>query len=416
MLSLFVFGFGYIPRATAWDDEETPLGSIQAADLKRHVDFLAHDDRGGRNAGSPGGRAAAEYIAKEFADCGIAPALDGSYFQEFLWGRGKTPGRNVIGILEGSDEALKKEVVVVGAHYDHVGRGQASPMRGRMPGSGDDDIYNGADDNASGSSGVLELAQAFSLLPTPPRRSLLFILFDAEEKGLHGSRHYVTKPVIPMEDTVAMINLDMIGRGEGGRTILFGAGSGEGLEEIVKRCNEDVGLTYRQGPGIMRNSDHWHFYSKGVPFLFFFTGIHPDYHRVTDHADRIQHEPMQKITRLSFLILQELANAETRPAPLARRLLLGVVGRPCTDGTGFRITRITRSRPGRPDRPAVRAGLRVGDILVQLGGVATRDLGSFRTALSKVKRGETVQAVILRDGERLEIRIPFGSMGKRGWY
>jgi Zn-dependent M28 family amino/carboxypeptidase len=345
--------------------------------------------------------------------------LDGEYFQEFQWGRSRTAGRNVIGILEGSDEILRKEVVVVGAHYDHIGKGKPSPMRGRFPGKGDDDIYNGADDNASGSSGVLEIAQAFSMLPTAPKRSILFMFYDAEEKGLHGSRYYVGHPVFPLKDTVAMINLDMIGRGKGGRTILYGAHTGRGLDALVKACNEDIGLEYRLSPAMMGNSDHASFYQRGVPVLFFFTGIHPDYHRASDHADKIQHDPMEKITRLSFLILQELANTETRPEytrVAGRRVLLGVVGRATGDGKGYRITGISRSRPNRPDRPALRAGLRVGDVLVRLGDTDTPDLGGLRNALGKIKPDRTVTAVIIRDGERMEIRVPFGPMGKRGWY
>ena len=394
----------------AWDDEDAPLLSITAGDLKTHVDFLADDALEGREAGSAGGRAAAEYIADRFEAFSLEAPVDGSYFQEF----GKEM-RNVVGLLRGSDPDLGDEVVIVGGHYDHVGTGKLG--RGRMPGKGDDTIWNGADDNASGTAGVLELAQAFSLLPEAPRRSVLFILFDAEERGLVGSWNYKGAPVFPLEKTVTMMNLDMIGRAAGKPVSCYGTWTGEGFQDLVRECNQEIGIELSFPREMTANSDHFPFAASDIPVLFFFTGIHSDYHRPSDHADKIKHAPMEQITRLSFLIRQRIANDDARPVFQAlprrparpQRLVLGVFGKGDAKTKGYKIDRILRGSN------ASRVGLKVGDAILQIGESRTPNGRALRAALRKVKKGETVKARILRNGEEIILSIPFGPR-KRGWY
>ncbi len=205
---------------------------------------------------------------------------------------------NIVAKIEGSHPELKKEVVVVGAHYDHVGRDN----RGQ--------VYPGADDNASGTAAVLELARAFRDLEEKPKRSLLFILFTAEEKGLLGARYYVDNPIFPLEKTLAMINLDMIGRNDVDQFSLLGRYQYPELYKIIEAANRgsvnmEINFSVEQ---FVRNSDHMPFMRKNIPVMFFNTGGHEQLHRPGDTARRVLPEKMEKISRLVFLSLYRAAN------------------------------------------------------------------------------------------------------------
>lgn len=209
--------------------------------------------------------------------------------------------QNVLGLLPGYDPALKNEVVVVGAHYDHIGikNGQ---------------IYHGADDNASGTAGMLEIAEAFSEMPTLPRRSVLFAAFSAEEVGLLGSEFYVKHPVIPLTQTVAMINLDMISRNEDNTVSVIGSNHSPELYEINLAANDEIGLQFLyNGERYFSRSDQFNFAKYKIPVLFYNTDTHKDYHRPTDTFEKINPEKMAKISRLAYLVAWELANSNQRP-------------------------------------------------------------------------------------------------------
>ncbi|MGH7150716.1 MAG: M28 family peptidase [Planctomycetota bacterium] len=215
------------------------------------------------------------------------------------------PTENVAGLLRGGDATLSKEVVVLGAHYDHVGRGEGP--------QGEGEIHNGADDNASGTSGLLCVAEALAGAPRP-RRSILFLAFSGEEIGLRGSRHYCEHPLLPLADTVAMVNLDMIGRlGEEGCEV-EGVGTAKGLEEAIEAENAGIGLPLTFTPGVTADSDHFPFHEKRTPVAFFFTGFHADYHRPGDDWEKVNAEGGALVARLACRTVLSLANAETRPA------------------------------------------------------------------------------------------------------
>ncbi len=218
------------------------------------------------------------------------------------------PTRNVVGFLEGSDRSLKDEIVVVGAHYDHVGW-----MRSLV--AGQDSIFNGADDNASGTTGVLEVAKAFAAGKMRPKRSLLFITFAGEELGLLGSQAYVRSPTLTLEKTAAMLNMDMIGRNGPDTVSIGGTTRSPDLVAINERANKQVGLTlmYNIEKDFFR-SDQASFAQKKIPVLFYHTGEHADYHKVSDNPEKIDTEKLSKIARLVFLTAWEIANVETRPA------------------------------------------------------------------------------------------------------
>lgn len=210
--------------------------------------------------------------------------------------------KNVIGYIEGTDEQLKDELIIVGAHYDHIGHK-------RNVEAGTDSIFNGADDNASGTSGMLAIAKAFSGMKTKPRRSVLFVAFAGEEKGLLGSKYYVNCPLFPLEKTVAMINLDMIGRNSEDSVEIIGARQSPDLFGIVEEENKKVGLNLiASKESVLGGSDHVSFYRKNIPVLFFFAGVHDDYHSVTDHAELINFNKVAKVSRLVFRTVWKIAN------------------------------------------------------------------------------------------------------------
>jgi Zn-dependent M28 family amino/carboxypeptidase len=231
--------------------------------------------------------------------------------------------QNVLGLIEGSDSRLRQEVLVLGAHYDHDGESSGQ-------------IWPGADDNASGTAAILELAEAFGNRRPAPRRSILLAAFAGEEKGEVGSQHYVTHPVVPVDRTIGMIQLDMIGRneehvadrrqgleretsaGNSNSVNIIGSTYSPDLAAVVEEVNRLVGLQLRfrydaTPENLLRRSDHWPFLRMRIPALFVHTGEHPDYHRPTDTADKINYPKLEKIVRLVYLAADRAAGASARP-------------------------------------------------------------------------------------------------------
>jgi Zn-dependent M28 family amino/carboxypeptidase len=213
----------------------------------------------------------------------------------------KFPTQNVVGFLEGVDPDLKKEIIVIGAHYDHVG-------------VSNDSIYNGADDNASGTAGVMEIAEAFTQCKTRPKRSLLFMTFAGEEKGLFGSRYYADDPLLPIENTIVMLNLDMISRNDTNEVAIIGSPTSSDLKAINEQANETIGmeLAYDQERYFL-NSDHYSFYRKDIPVLFYNSKMTPDLHKPSDDPEKIIPVKMAKIGRLVFATAWMIANRTERP-------------------------------------------------------------------------------------------------------
>lgn len=215
------------------------------------------------------------------------------------------PTQNVVGYLEGSDPNLKNELLVIGAHYDHVGY-----QKERQPEK--DYIYNGADDNASGTTAVIAIAQAFGKLSQKPKRSVLFMTFGGEEKGLLGSRTYVDKPLFPLVQTVAMLNLDMVSRNSVDTLIMVGASRSPDLAQINREENKEIGFVLVSDDKVIGGSDHMTFYRKDIPFLFYFSGFHPDYHQVSDNPDTSNAVKLSKVARLAFRTAWRIANDDHR--------------------------------------------------------------------------------------------------------
>ena len=384
------------------------LESITAGELQRHVNVLADDAFEGRGAGSRGGRAAGVYLGQQFRRLGLRGAGDdGGYYQPFGAGY-----RNILGLLEGSDPLLKKQVVLVGAHYDHVGYGNAGNSNGPIG-----YIHNGADDNASGVAGLLETAQAMTQFAGRSRRTVLFALWDGEEQGLLGSKHWIARPTLPLERVAIVLNLDMIGRLRNSRVEVLGTRSGYGLRRLVSRQNVEGELRLDFTWELKSNSDHHPFYQRGIPILMPHTGLHEDYHRPTDDAHGVSAAGMQSVSRLLFRIVNELANAqrvtrfraagrEETPWTAARRFQtlppppsrLGLWWNPAAKtNPGLRLTRIAAGSP------AERAGLRVGDELVRLDGRPAGDVEAFRMRVLAARR--PVKVVVERPGEKTPVTL-----------
>ncbi len=292
----FIFSV-FAPVFRALSGDTSAVDTITSHDLKEYVITLAADDMQGRKAGQPGAQKAAQYIAGKFKEFGLATAGQDGYLQKFSFG--KTQTENVIGILEGTDAKLKNEIIVIGAHYDHIGVDKKG------------DVFNGADDDASGTSVMMEVAQAFGTGKEKPRRTIVFIAFGAEEAGLKGSNYYAKHPVRPIDKTVLMINLEMMGRGDPGQVTVMRLNN---LTKAVRAALDDAakssGLKLADGQDEhLREGDQYSFHAAGVPILCLYGGDnHPDYHQPSDTSDKIQPEWMESVARAVFLTVQRSAN------------------------------------------------------------------------------------------------------------
>ena len=295
--------------------------SIDPDEYLQKLGVIAHDSMGGRDTPSPGLEMTAAWVADEFERIGLSGGGDdGAYVQRYPIESLRLSGGqdleswsapNVVGILEGSDPSLKEEYVVLSAHMDHIGVG--------TPNAEGDSINNGADDDASGTTALIQIAEAFASLGTKPKRSMIFLLVSGEEKGLWGSAHFVENPPVPTERMVANLNVDMIGRNWPDTIVAIGmeySDLGETLM-LVNDAHPEIGMTAIDdiwpGERFFFRSDHYMFARKGVPALFFFNGTHEDYHGRDDEVDRIDAEKAVRISQLIFYLGYELANRPGRP-------------------------------------------------------------------------------------------------------
>ena len=349
---------------------------------------------------------------------------------------------NVVGILDGSDPTLKNETIVIGAHYDHLGRGGEGSLAPR-----EGEIHHGADDNASGTAGVLELARLFTDGRPRPRRTIVFIAFSGEEEGLLGSNYYVNHPIVPLANTVAMINMDMIGRLKDKNLIVGGVGTAQEWRSMVEAQNllgsTTVTATAGAGPNsssrgfpmvVASNgrptvtsdsakmfsltlnedgfgpSDHSSFYAKQIPVLFFWTGTHADYHKPSDTADKINYDGEVGILNLVARLVHDIDAKDKRPSYTVAKT--ESTGR----STGFRvylgtIPNYADSNDGllldgvRDDSPAAKAGLKAGDKVVKLAGRDLRNVYDYTYALGEMKAGQEYEIEVMRGGERLKLKI-----------
>ena len=320
--------------------------------------------------------------------------------------------RNVVGVLPGTDPAAGREMVIVGAHYDHLGRGGRSSLSPSLIGQ----IHNGADDNASGTAGLIEIAAALAHDPAPRRRSYVFIAFAGEELGLRGSAYWASHPGRDLSKAVAMINMDMIGRVRNNQVILSGVGTSPAFGELVKTAATENGLELKTSQSGYGASDHTSFYTKNIPVLFFFSGLHADYHRPSDDWEQINAEGATKIVGMAYTICRRLDAMDSRPqfTKVNEPATTGSSGR--GGGTGYgayfgSIPDMTAEVKGvrfsdvRPNSPAAKAGLRGADIMIKFAGKDVASLEDFSYILRTHKPGDTIEVIVLRDGQPLTVQV-----------
>lgn len=289
------------------------LAGIDSTELKQRIGVIAHDSMRGRSTPSRGLDLTADWIAAEFRSFGLQPGVSGGFIQRYLPGAGNGDSApNVVAILPGSDPGLRDTYVVFSAHMDHVGTG--------TPDASGDSIYNGADDDASGTAAVVEIAQAFASLNPAPARSIVFLTVSGEEGGLWGSSAFVNDGPIATRDIVADINIDMIGRNSPDTLVVIGmrySDLGPRISRIAEQ-NAELGLTVMDDPWPQERfffrSDHYNFASAGVPAIFLFAGTHRDYHRPSDEVERIDGSKAARIARLAFRLGLEIASDPNEPA------------------------------------------------------------------------------------------------------
>lgn len=354
--------------------------------------------------------------------------------------RRESPSFNIVGILPGSDPKLKNEAIVLGAHYDHLGRGGEGSLAPR-----EGDIHHGADDNASGTAGLIELARRLSTQRPKPRRTIVFIAFSGEEEGLLGSNYYVNHPVVPLANTVAMINMDMIGRLKERNLIVGGVGTASEWRNTIQTLNfksnqvaslslpapasngsikapglpsparldtdpstADFSLTLNEdgfGP-----SDHSSFYGKQIPVLFFWTGTHSDYHKPSDTSDKINYEGEATIVSFVERIIRDLDKSDKRPTyTVAKsdsqgrtggfRVYLGTIPNYADSNDGLLLDGV------RDESPAAKAGLKAGDKIVKIAGHDVKNVYDYTYALGEMKGGQEYEIEVVRAGERLKLKI-----------
>jgi hypothetical protein len=337
--------------------------------------------------------------------------------------------RNVVALLPGADPTLREEVLIIGAHFDHLGVGGDGSLAPDDFGT----VHNGADDNASGTAAMMEIASRLARSPNRPARSVLFIAFTGEEKGLWGSGHYAQNPLLPLEKTVAMFNLDMVGRMEGSRLTVFGTGTAQEWTELLNEVNTALAEPMELGfnPEGYGASDHSTFYGRRIPVLFFNTSTHVDYHRPSDDWQLINEPGLLRVTSLVEDMAREVvgqgdaqvaqvtyAEAPENPhaggmpttptsgdeagRPRGYGAYLGTIPDMSPIDFGVRITGV------REGSPAEQAGLQGGDVIVELEGKEVSDLYAYTYALREHRPGDEVEIIVMRDGERVSLTATLG--------
>lgn len=383
--------------------------------IKEDVAFLADDKLEGRQTGSDGEKAAAEYIAKRFENLGLSAKGTNGYFQTFSFkpktdphqevnytvkdGDSTITGTNVVAFLDNNAD----QTIIIGAHYDHLGYGaEGSLFRGETK-----EIHNGADDNASGVAVLLNLAE--KLKSENKGNNYLFMAFSGEEMGLLGSNYWTKNATIDLSKANYMLNMDMVGRLKQDSTLaVYGVGTSPILKQVVKANNSKFKIIENEsgvGP-----SDHTSFYNSDIPVLHFFTGQHEDYHKPGDDPEKLNYEGMETISNYIFDIISDLDDNGKLPFRKTKnesedvprfKVGLGVIPDYLYDGKGMRIDGVSE------DKPAQKAGLQKGDIVVKLGDSLVTDMMSYMRALSTYDVGDKTKVIVKRGENEVEAEIEF---------
>jgi hypothetical protein len=367
--------------------------------IQKHVDYLASDELEGRGTATLGE---------------IKPAgTERTFFQPFQLSMGvegmthQVMARNVIGLIDNGS----KTTMVIGAHYDHLGKGMQGSS---LSADSAHKIHNGADDNASGTSGLIELARYFSQNQVKENHNLLFIAFSAEELGLIGSKYFCSAPTIPLENMICMVNMDMIGRLDDAKGIVIsGWGTSPSWGKYIPKIAEKNQLKITVDSSAVGASDHTSFYLKNIPATHFFTGSHGDYHKVTDDADKINAAGIGKVIEVIAEVLLKMDQDETLPvfakaesqqgksSASSFKVTLGVMPDYSFSGKGLKVDGVTKGRP------ADAAGMLSGDIITKLANKHIETIYDYMAILAEHEKGEQVEVWYLRGKTLLKKKLTF---------
>ncbi|MBK8981755.1 MAG: M20/M25/M40 family metallo-hydrolase [Ignavibacteria bacterium] len=320
---------------------------------------------------------------------------------------------NVIGLIEGNDPVLKNEVIVIGGHKDHLGYG----LYGSLYSGNDKQIHNGADDNASGIAGVLELAQKFSSVRKDLKRSILFICFGAEEAGLIGSAYFTNSKLFEDLNVVAMINMDMVGRLSDDKLIIYGTGTSPIWNDMLDKFNSNYNFNLTKTPDGLGPSDHSSFYVKDVPSLHFFTGTHGEYHAPPDDVEKINAEGQLRIMDYIYDIVRDLDVSSSKPeftkvvvtennekrSMGSVKIYVGTIPDYSYTGEGMKISGVKQGGP------AETGGMQAGDIIVKFGNTEVKNIYDYMFAMGGFKPGDEAEITVLRNNEPVVLKVEVGS-------
>lgn len=401
LILIFIFCFCQQP------EKYQPIEAISS-----DISVLASDSLSGREVGTEGEKMAADYIVSELKKAGIQQKGTDGFYQSFFVkdednphaqpseesGEDGITGYNVVGMIDNPSDQL----VVIGAHYDHLGMGDFSSLH-----RGEAAVHNGADDNASGIAAMLHLARVLSRKEL--NRDILFIGFSGEEKGLWGSNYFSKNPTIDLTKVNFMINMDMVGRLDESKGLAVnGTGTSPIWNWLLDEVNADSLKLIKSESGV-GPSDHTSFYLQDIPVLHFFTGQHEDYHKPGDDPEKINEEGILQVASIieRMVVLmdddEKIAFTKTKDESDNPRftVTLGVVPDYMFDGEGMRIDGVSE------DKPAIKAGIKKGDIVVQLGDSTVTDMMSYMRALSAFEKGDKTTVKVNREGEEITFDIEF---------
>ncbi len=395
----------------------TTFAQSDAKRIQKDIEFLSHDRLQGRYPGTKQELIAAKYIIQSFKKSGLTPKGSDGYLQAFPLKSSTNPhatdsemtsvgtAHNVIGYLD--NEA--KYTIVIGAHYDHLGLGLAGNSLDPNP---KNKIHNGADDNASGTAGVMELARQFAQNNYKEAVNFLFICFSAEEEGLLGSKYFTNHPTINLNTITCMLNMDMIGRLNDStkKIVLSGVGTSPMFPNIL--ANVIANVSYKADSAGMGPSDHASFYLKNIPVLHFYTGTHYDYHKPSDDANKINSNGEVEVINFVAGIAKQIAKYpekltfrqtknNTSTGNSTFKVTLGVIPDYAFDGDGLRLDGVSDGKA------AAKAGLKTGDVIIQMGELQIHNIQDYMKGLSLFSKGQSVDVKIKRAKEELKINVTF---------